>query len=101
MIIYNPLTNIKFPLNVMMLYGILLPISSLDVIAPEISTDLIFTMSSEETPYSDTLENMGYETHNFIYNLGTMFWIISFLTMGLLLVLISFIIKNTLRKFKG
>ena len=45
MIIYNPLANIRFPMNVMMLYGILHPISSLDIIAPEISTDIIFTMS--------------------------------------------------------
>ena len=45
MIIYNPLANIKFPMNVMMLYGVLLPITSLDIIAPEISTDIVITMS--------------------------------------------------------
>ena len=76
MMIYNPLANIRFPINVMWLYGILIPISSLDIVPPELSTDLVFTMSSEDSPYSNTLEHMGYETHNFIYNLGTMFWII-------------------------
>lgn len=48
MIIYNPLVNIRFPLNVMMLYEILLPISSLDLIPPEVSTDVIFSMSQED-----------------------------------------------------
>ena len=71
MIIYIPLASISFPVNVVMLYNILLPITSLDLIPPEVSTDLIFNMTAEE-PYSDILENMGYESHNFIYNLGTM-----------------------------
>ena len=55
MMIYNPLANIRFPLNVMMLYGVLLPISSLDILPPEISTDVVFTMSEGEA-YSDVLE---------------------------------------------
>jgi hypothetical protein len=55
MMIYNPLANIRFPINVMMLYGILLPITSLDLVPPEISTDVIFTMSDGEA-YSDILE---------------------------------------------
>ena len=32
MMLYNPLANIRFPINVMVLYGVLLPISSLDII---------------------------------------------------------------------
>ena len=45
MIIHNPLANFRFPINLMMLYGILLPITSLDLIPPEISTDIIFNMT--------------------------------------------------------
>ena len=55
MMIYNPLANIRFPINVMMLYGVLLPITSLDLVPPEISTDVVFTMSDGEA-YSDILE---------------------------------------------
>ena len=88
LIIYNPLANIRFPLNVMMLYGILLPISSLDIIPPEISTDLIFTMSSGEAS-SEILEEMGYDSNNFIYNLGSLFFVVCFIIISLLLVGIS------------
>ena len=56
MMIYNPLANIRFPLNVMMLYGVLLPISSIDLIPPEISTDVVFTMSKGEKAFNDILE---------------------------------------------
>ena len=92
MMLYNPLANIRFPLNVMMLYGILLPISSLDLIPPEISTDLIFSMSFG-TAYSEILEEMGYDSKNFIYNLGTMFYLISFMIIYLILIGFNYLVK--------
>jgi hypothetical protein len=101
MIIYNPLATIRFPLNVMMLYGILLPISSLDIISPEISTDVVFTMSPEETPYSDILDNMGYDSHNFIYNVGSMFYFVCLLFTIVIFIVSSFLIKQLIRRCKG
>ena len=101
MIIYNPLAQIKFPLNVMMLYGVLHPITSLDLIPPELSTDVIFSMSSEEKGYSDILENLGYDSHNFIYNLGTLFYYICLLVFGIILLGFSYVVKQMLRKCRG
>jgi len=92
MMIYNPLANLRFPLNVMMLYGILLPISSLDLIPPEISTDVIFTMSSG-TAYSEILEQMGYDSNNFIYNLGSMFYLVGLMVCTLVLVVVWYLIE--------
>lgn len=47
MIVYLPLCMVEFPQNVVLLYSILLPLSSLDIIPQEISTDVLFSMSDE------------------------------------------------------
>ena len=44
-IIYLPLIEVDFPSNVKFLYSIILPLSSLDVIPPEYSTEFIFDIS--------------------------------------------------------
>ena len=76
MIVYLPLCEVYFPQNVMVLYSILLPLASLDIIPPELSTDVFFTMTKEEEPPSIRLEALGFETRNTIYNLGSMFYFV-------------------------
>ena len=103
MIIYIPLANISFPANVIMLYGILLPISSMDLIPPEISSDILFSMSiDDDQPYSAILEDMGYETHNFIYNLGSIFYFLLGIVLFMILIniikLIIYIFKRCAQK---
>ena len=94
MIIYIPLANLSYPQNLLMLYGILLPISSMDLIPPEYSSDLIFSMSiDKDKPYSSILEDMGYETHNMIYNLGTLFYfMIGIIIINLVMNIIKLIV---------
>jgi hypothetical protein len=62
-----------------MLYKILLPLASLDIIPPEISSDLLFSFSDDlDKPYSAHLEEMGYDNHNAIQNIGSVFYFIAF-----------------------
>lgn len=61
-----------------MLYQLLLPLSTLDIIPPEASTDLIFSFSVDiDYAHSSRLEELGLDSHNMIYNLGSMFYFFS------------------------
>ena len=61
-----------------MVYKILLPLSSLDIIPPEISTEILFTFSEKyDFPYSDRFEELGFDSHNMISNVGSMFYYIA------------------------
>lgn len=74
MILHQPMLGISFPQNVKLLYSILLPIASLDLVPPEYSIELIFSLSTEsDQPFSSALEDLGYETHLALLNLGTIF----------------------------
>ena len=77
---------VEFPQNVVLLYSILLPLSSLDIIPQEISTDVLFSMSDEPYAPSQRLEEMGFETRNVILNLGSMFYFVAFLQFFIIFV---------------
>lgn len=47
----------------------------MDLIPQEYSTELIFDMSlDKESAYSDRVEDLGFETHNTLFNLGSLFY---------------------------
>ena len=98
MIVYLPLCLVEFPENVKLLYSILLPLSSLDILPQELSTDILFTMSEEEEPPSPRLEEMGFETRNVILNLGSMFYFVTYIHF---LVIIVYINKSRLFRLKN
>jgi hypothetical protein len=69
----------------------LLPLASLDVIPPAISTDLIFNFSDgDDQPYNKRLDEMGYGNHNAIENIGSVTY---FMALIVLLILISLMIS--------
>ena len=76
MIMILAMCNVNFPTVLQVLYEVLLPLASLDVIPPEISTDLIFKFSDGDHAYNDRLEELGFEQHNMIKNIGSMFYYI-------------------------
>ena len=95
MILYLPLINDDFPANVKFFYGILLPLSSMDIIPPEISTELIFNISSDQDfAYNDILEEMGYDTHNSLLNLGSLFLYMCLFSSGLAIMAVLKILKT-------
>ena len=62
----------------------------MDIIPPEVSTELIFDLSlDKEFAYSDRVEAMGFETHNTLLNLGSLFY---FIMANLILMVLAFII---------
>ena len=78
MILYLPLCLVSFPPNITILYNILLPLSALDIIPPEISTDLIFNFSDDfDFAYNDRLAQMGFDNHNVIENIGSMIYVLA------------------------
>ena len=75
-----------FPPNVDYLYNVMLPLANLDVIPPEFSTEVLFEFSDDvDKPYNKRLEEMGYDNHNAIENIGSMVYFIA-LTIFLLIV---------------
>ena len=91
MILYLPISQIGFPANVSMLYNILLPLASLDVIPPQVSTNLIFHFSdNKDKPYNKRLKEMGYGNHNAIENIGS---VVYFMTLTILLLIVSLILS--------
>ena len=72
--LHLPMLSIIFPQNVQFFYSILLPLSSLDLIPTEYSTELVFSITTDlDEPYSSALEDLGYETHSALLNLGSLF----------------------------
>ena len=95
MILYLPLFKGHLPKNVKFFYSILLPLANLDLIPPEISTELMFDISSDlDFPYSDVLEEMGYETHNLILNMGSLFIYLQVFVIGLMIMAVLKILKT-------
>ena len=99
MILYLPLCLVSFPPNINLLYKILLPLSTLDMIPPEISTDLIFNFShDEDQAYNDRLSEMGFDNHNAIENIGSIIYILALYCM-LTLVALGLITLKLKNKF--
>ena len=87
--------KVKFPKNVKLFYSILLPLANLEIIPPEISTYLIFDISSnEDLPFSPVLEEMGYETHNILLNMGSLYLYFFLMIIGLILMLLFKILRS-------
>ena len=83
MILYLPMLEVSFPANVKFLYSILLPVACLDLIPSEYTTELVFDFSDDlDSPYSNILEELGYETHNSISNLGSIFTYFAIFVVG-------------------
>jgi len=94
MILYLPLLKVGLPKNVKLFYSILLPLANLDLIPPQYSTELIFDISSDEDhPYSPVLEEMGFETHNVILNMGSLY-------VYFMLLLLALSVMGVLKLFK-
>ena len=66
-----------FPANVSSLYSLILPVVTFDIIDPAWSTKFLFDFDEpkqEELKESvfDPMEDLGYETHNSLLNLGSL-----------------------------
>ena len=72
-----------------MIYQIILPLSSLDIIPQEISSDLLFKFSEDKDfAFNKKFEDLGYGSHNMIQNVGSMFFYIIIILFVLILALI-------------
>ena len=92
MLMFIAMCQISFPSTVKMLYKILIPMASLDIIPSELSTDLIFSFSDDKDySFNSKLEELGFENHNTIQNLGSMFY---FILISLIMMLISLLMKR-------
>jgi len=89
MILYMILLKLSFPKCVKVFYSILIPLVNLDILPTEYITDKIFNFNiEEEKPYNDPLEELGFETHIIVLNLGSIFVFNFIFTVGLVILLI-------------
>jgi hypothetical protein len=91
LILYLPLIGVSFPANVKFLYSILIPVAFMDLIPKEYTIDLLFDISEDEdSPFNDILEELGYETHSSILNLGSIFtYFLTFLAGALMMLVLK------------
>jgi len=86
LILYLPMLKVSIPKNAKLFYIIMLSLANLELIPTKYSTELVFDISSEQDrPFSRTLEEFGYETHNILLNMGSLFIYLTFFTFGLVL----------------
>jgi hypothetical protein len=67
-IAHIPLNTITLPANAFFLFKFLAEVVSFDIFEPADHYDFGFT---ETDPYNEQYEELGYETKNFIENLGS------------------------------
>ena len=76
MVLYLPICPISFPGNIMLLYGVFIPLSTLDVVPPEVTEHLFDFSQLLQYPFNERLEFMGHEDMNTINNLGSIFYFV-------------------------
>jgi hypothetical protein len=94
MILHLPMMLIIIPGNVSMMFEILIPFVMFDILESDYSIDLVLNFDEPKQAelaelVFDQIENLGYETHNSILNLGTVavlltFWLLEIVVMLLL-----------------
>ena len=73
-----PLNNINFPAHALQFFKFLSKIVAFDLFAP---ADHFYLGFTETPPYSTSFEELGYESANFLENLGSIFLL--FILLGL------------------
>jgi len=76
-VLHLPLLRIIVPGNVSQLFSLLIPVATFDVLDPSWTTELVFDFDDEkqielQSQLLDQLEDLGYETHNAMLNLGSL-----------------------------
>lgn len=61
-----------------MLYEVMISVATFDILPTDAFYPDMFPNLSEEEPFSDKFERLGYETQYIIMNMGTMFLVFSF-----------------------
>ena len=96
---YPMLQKMRFPANMLIFHNVMLGLSSLDIFPTDLPNELFFDFSEDEDePYCDTLEDMGYETHNSILNLGSCFYFGAIIWFQAIFVLLQYVLYRLWRK---
>jgi hypothetical protein len=67
-----PLINVNFPINAASFYGYLIDIANFDVIPSDKFNSAIYRFTDLEIEMPSNFEELGYETTNFLQNMGSM-----------------------------
>jgi hypothetical protein len=90
LIMHIPAMQVLMPPNVMIMFTALLPIVQWDMLDGMITLDIFFSYTEEDAPFPGQLEELGYESSNFIMNTQTISMFLFFLQCYLIcLVLLS------------
>ena len=77
MIMFTVLLSVDYPVNCFQIMIAIMKLTNLDVINTQTYIEAIFTFKVETEPFDGKFEEAGYESSNFILELGTLFFIIS------------------------
>jgi hypothetical protein len=82
-VLHMPAMSLKVPANVMMMYSGMMPIVCWDMLDGMVSIEMLgFKQTDEEeAPFPGQLEELGYESSNFISNTQTISFILMLLTL--------------------
>ena len=67
----------------MMLFEVMITVASFDILPSGDMLPSMFPNLDEEEPYTLNFETMGQETHYIIFNMGTMFFVFSMISLFL------------------
>lgn len=102
-LIHLPMLYIIIPANVSQFFGVIIPIVTFDVLDPEYTTMLVLDFDEDRQEelnikILDQMEDLGYDSHNSILNLGSLaiFTVIYFVK-----VILYFIILKPYVRFSG
>jgi hypothetical protein len=106
MVLHLPMLQIIVPANVNRFYAALVPVIKFDILDSEWTTELVFMFNKPkqrdfQTFTLDQMEDIGYDTHNSVLNLGSL-WLFSlyyFLKVFIYLVyrLVKFLSKGRIQ----
>ena len=66
-----PLINVNFPINVATFYSYLIDIANFDILQSDKINEKIYTFTDLDFIMPSNFEELGYETPNFISNMGS------------------------------
>jgi len=86
-VIHFPLTSVVYPANAKQFYSYFITIATFDMLPAETINAIIFQFSEEEA-VSDNFEELGYERRNFIWNLGTLYYLFPMFVLVLVVLIL-------------
>ena len=77
-VLHAPLLNLQFPANAFLLYDVMIPVATFDILPTDDFFPVFFPDLPEDDPFTDKFDRMDIGSSYIVMNLGTMLLIFCF-----------------------